>query len=416
MNKINIGFIGCGGMAIAHCNSLKLLWEAGCREFSVIAVCDIIENKAEDMAERFAGFTGHKPNVYTDAKTMLDAEKELQTVLVITPHNDHHISACMAMEAGVNVLIEKPLGITIRAAKLIMASAEKTGKLLHVAENYRMDVNERALNWAIKQDFIGTPRILNWVDVGERLWYWDWRDHLDISGGAWTFDGGVHHSDLFQYNIGTVKRVTAVMTSYENTRYAKYESISDYEQAKLNKRYAHFRQTRSLKPINPTTLEEPIEATVEDTTAAILEFDNGVIGTWLVSRAAPGTVDRSNVIYGSKGAIYWGDGIYNNHHEQIYTKDSLAKAFLESLTPDEKENFFPYGVMDTLSVEWKQHFDALNGISEPEVTAQIGLNAMAIPMAIYESAAIGAPVMVEDILNMKIETYQKQLNDIWSIK
>ena len=416
MNKINIGFIGCGGMATAHCDSLKKLWEAGCREFNVIAVCDIVESKAIEMSERFKQFTSIAPSVYTDARSMFNTETGLNSVLIATPHNDHHVSACMAMEANVNVLIEKPLGITIRAANQIISCADKTGKLLHVAENYRMHVDERALHWAIKQGFIGTPRILNWVDVGERLWYWDWRDHLDISGGAWTFDGGVHHSDLFQYNIGSVKRVSAVMSTYDNIRFAKYDSISDYEQAKLDKRYAHFRKTRSLKPINTTTLEEPIEATVEDTTAAILEFDNGVIGTWLVSRAAPGKLDRSNVIYGSKGAIYWGDGIYNNHHEQIYTKDSLAEAFLNSLSPDEKEVFFPYGVMDTLSVEWAQHFNALNNIREVEVTAEVGLNAMAIPMAIYESAATGTPVLVEDILNMKIEKYQKQINDLWSIK
>ena len=410
MNIINIGFIGCGGMAGEHCKALQVLWEAGCREFKIIAVCDIVEHKAVDMSKRFGKFTGYIPAVYTDASTMLKEEKNLQSVLVITPHDDHHISACLALEAGVNVLIEKPLGITIRAAKKIMACASVAGKLLHVAENYRMDLNERAINWAVKKGFIGTPRILNWLDVGERMWYWDWRDHLDIAGGAWTFDGGVHHSDLFQYNLGAVKRVTAVMSTYETLRYAKYDSISDYEQAKLDKRYAHFRKTRSLKPIDPATLEEPVEATVEDTTAAILEFESGVIGTWLVSRAAPGKVDRSNVIYGSEGAVFWGDGVYNNRQEQVYTSQALGAAFLESLSPDEKEILFPYDIRNSLAIEWKQHLNALNGIRDVEVTAEIGLNAMAVPMAIYESATINAPVLIEDVLNLKVEKYQEQLN------
>jgi len=415
MNIINIAFIGCGSMAGAHCNSLKVLWDAGFRDFKVVAVCDIVEERAIDMSGRFKEFTGYAPVVYTDAQTMFDNEPEIRSVLVITPHNDHHVSACIAMESGANVLIEKPIGITVRAAKIIMACAEKTGKLLHVAENYRMDINERALHWAISEGFIGTPRILNWIDVGERLWYWDWRDHLDISGGAWTFDGGVHHSDLFQYNLGSIKRVTAVMNTYETMRFASYESISDYEQAKLDKKYAHFRKTRSLKPIDPATLKEPVEATVEDTTAAILEFDSGVIGTWLVSRAAPGKVDRSNVIYGSKGAAFWGDGIYNSSQEQIYTKESLAEAFMESLSAEEKEIFFPYGVMDSLSIEWMQHFNALNGIRPVEVTAEVGLNAMLIPMAIYESAFTGVPVLVDDVLNLKIEKYQEEINKLCGI-
>ena len=254
MGITNIAFIGCGGMAGAHRESLKKLWQAGCREFNVVAVCDIVEPKAADMSKQIEEFTGHAPAVYTDAATMLEKEKEIQSVFVVTPHNNHHVSACMALEAGKNVLIEKPLGITVRAAKLIMDCAEKSGKLLHVAENYRMDVHERALHWSVKRGDIGAPRILNWLDVGERKWYWDWRDHLDISGGAWTFDGGVHHSDLFQYNLGGIKRVTAVMNTYDNLRYAKYESISDYEQAKLDKRSAHFRKTRSLNPIDPSTL------------------------------------------------------------------------------------------------------------------------------------------------------------------
>ena len=412
MEHINIAFIGCGGMAGVHCASLGKLWKAGCRGFKAVAVCDIIESKAVDMSNKFKESTGHTPAVYTDALTMFNNEKDLTTVLIATPHSDHHISACMAIEAGVNVLIEKPLGITIRAAKKIIECAKKHNILLHVAENYRMDVNERALHWAIKQGMIGTPRILNWVDTGERKWYWDWRDHIDLSGGAWTFDGGVHHSDLFQYNFGSIKRVTAVMKSYDNTRYAYYQSMSDYEQAKKDKRSAHFRKTRSLKPIDPATLSEPVEATVEDTTAAILEFDSGVIGTWLVSRAAPGKEDRTNIIYGSEGAIVWGDGVYNNRQEQVYTKESLAAAFLESLTSDEKEILFPYGIMDSLSIEWKQHLDALGGIRPVEVTAEVGLNAMAVPIAIYESAFSGEPVYIEDILNLKVENYQKQINKI----
>ena len=412
MSCINIAFIGCGGMAGVHCNSLKKLWEAGCRDFNVIAVCDIVESKAIAMSERFKEFLDFTPVIYTDASTLINNEKDLKTAFICTPHSDHHISACMAIEAGVNVFIEKPLGITIRAAKKIIECAKKHNILLHVAENYRMDINERALHWAIKQGFIGTPRILNWVDTGERKWYWDWRDYIDIAGGAWTFDGGVHHSDLFQYNFGSVKRVTAVMKSFDNMRYAHYQSISDYEQAKKDKRYAHFRKTRSLKTIDPDTLSEPIEATVEDTTAAILEFESGAIGTWLVSRAAPGREDRTNMIYGSQGAILWGGGVYNDRQEQIYTKESLAEAFLGSLSADEKELLFPYGVMDTLSIEWKQHFDAINGIRPVEVTAEVGLNAMAVPLAIYESAFSGEPVFVDDVLSLKVEKYQEQINKV----
>ena len=412
MKKTVCAFIGCGGMAGAHRDSLVKLWQAGCRDFDIAACCDIVKERAEKFADVFAGILGHKPRVYDDVEVMLKNEKELDSVAVFTPHINHHTSAILAMDAGINVLTEKPLGFTLRAATTMMDKAKEKGLLLHVLENYRLDPAERSINWAIKKGMIGQPRMLLWMDIGERKWYWDWRDHKDIAAGAWTLDGGVHHSDLFQYNLGDIRKVSAVMASYDSTRYAKYNSMDDYEQAVLEKRYAYFRKTRSLKAVDPTTLQQPVEATVEDTTSAILEFENGVIGTWVVSRSAPGKVDRSNVIYGSEGSMYWGEGIYNNRQELALPLDELKKQFMAQLNDDEKHILFPYGVTDTLAIEWKQHFDAIAGVRPVEVTSMVGYKAMAIPMAIYESATIGESVLVRDVMDLKVEAYQGPLNQI----
>lgn len=415
MRKTVCAFIGCGSMAGAHCDSLIKLWQAGYHDFDIAACCDIVKPRAEAFAQKFETILGHKPRVYDDAETMLKNEKGLDSVSIFTPHINHHTSAMMAMEAGVNVMTEKPIGLTLRAATMMMDKAAETKKLLHVFENYRLAPEERAIHWAIGRGMIGQPRMLVWLDVGERKWYWDWRDHKDIAGGAWTFDGGVHHSDLFQYNLGDIRKVSAVMASYDSTRYAKYDSMDDYERAVLEKRYAYFRKTRSLKAVDPATLEQPVEATVEDTTSAILEFENGVIGTWVVCRSAPGRVDRSNVIYGSEGAMFWGEGIYNSRQELALPLDALVKQFRAQLSDEEQEIYFPHGVTDTLAIEWKQHFDAISGIRPVEVTAMTGYKAMAIPMAIYESATIGAPVLVQDVMDLKVEAYQAPLNKIAGI-
>ena len=249
MKKTVCAFIGCGGMAGAHRDSLVKLWQAGCRDFDIAACCDIVKERAEKFADVFAGILGHKPRVYDDVEVMLKNEKELDSVAIFTPHINHHTSAMLAMDAGVNVLTEKPLGFTLRAATVMMDKAKEKGLLLHVLENYRLAPAERSINWAIKKGMIGQPRMLLWMDIGERKWYWDWRDHKDIAAGAWTLDGGVHHSDLFQYNLGDIRKVSAVMASYDTTRYAKYNSMDDYEQAVLEKRYAYFRKTRSLKAL-----------------------------------------------------------------------------------------------------------------------------------------------------------------------
>lgn len=67
------------------------------------------------------------------------------------------------------------------------------------------------------------------------------------------------------------------------------------------------------------------------------------------------------------------------------------------------------------STSWKQHFDAINGVRPVEVTAMVGYKAMAVPMAIYESATIGAPVLVKDVMDLKVEAYQEPLNKLAGI-
>jgi len=57
----------------------------------------------------------------------------------------------------------------------------------------------------------------------------------------------------------------------------------------------------------------------------------------------------------------------------------------------------------------------LNGLRKVEVDAMTGYKAMAIPMAIYEAATIGAPVLVQDVMNLKVEVYQGPLNKIAGI-
>ncbi|OQA67361.1 MAG: hypothetical protein BWY37_01223 [Firmicutes bacterium ADurb.Bin262] len=126
-------------------------------------------------------------------------------------------------------------------------------------------------------------------------------------------------------------------------------------------------------------------------------------------------MDRSNVIYGSEGAAFWGEGIYNGKQKLVYPLNDLYEAFIETLSEEEKDIYFPYGLQDTLAIEWKQHFDALNGLRQVEVDAMTGYKAMGVPMAIYESATLGEPVLMKDVMDLKIEAYQGPLNRLAGI-
>lgn len=253
------------------------------------------------------------------------------------------------------------------------------------------------------------------LDVGERQWYWDWRDHKFIAGGGWTLDGGVHFADLWINILGDVERVTAIQKTFSTTRYKQY-AIDEQARRAMEKRMKSDRKTRSLLPANPDTFGEPVEADVEDTTSATLEFASGVIGTWLVSRAAPGKASREITLHGTDGSITWNEGIMDYRGEMALSQQALTQRYLDSLTPEEKEHIFPLGLTDTLAVEWRYFAEALLRGRPLEVDGWVGYRAMALPMAVYESAALGGrPVSMQDVLDLSIENYQRPINEALEI-
>ncbi len=378
MERVNFAFIGCGSIANAHLKGLKLLWENNIRTFEVLAVCDIDIERAQRMAEGVSSFQSYKPRVYTEVDEMLEKESELQAVDICTTHKEHHTVAIKCLSAKKHVTIEKPLALTIRYGRMILESAEKNKCILQVAENYRRALSERTINWAINSGRIGIPKMLFWLDIFNRPWYWGWRDHKDIAGGGWTLDGGVHFADLFRYHIGEVEELYAIAKTYNPIRYKDGENLTD-----------------------------PVVIDVEDTTMAILSFKNGVTGTWVLTNSAPGKEERLRAIYGDKGSIVWGEGLYVG--DRYIPLEELEREYWNNLSGDEKERLFPAGIKDTIAIELKEFFDAILGKGEIETAGIVGLKDEAISMAVYESSWINAPVKIEDIEECRIENYQKTL-------
>lgn len=411
MKKMNIAFIGCGGMGGAHLNALKEMYDKGYDDFEIVAFCDIKKEHAEKFAEDYKAHTSKEVPVIVGVDSLLESDIEFDAVAIQVPHSEHHKEILKLIAAGKHVMTEKPLGITLRPAKMIMDAAEDAGIILKVAENYRLSPNERAIAWAIKEKMIGEPRIMYMFDIGERQWYWDWRDHLDVSGGAWTVDGGVHFADLWINALGDIKTVRALSKTYSTKRYKKYQ-VDDETKAIMAENMKNYRKTRSLLPANPDSYFEPIEADVEDTTTAILEFENGVLGTWLVSRAAPGKPSREITVHGTLGSITWEQGIMNYRGEVVISQEELTQKYMESLSDDEKEYLFPKGITDTITIEWRYFIEALTKGRALEVNGMVGYKAMAVPMAVYESAARnGEAVEMEDMLALKVEDYQGPINE-----
>ena len=408
MSEIRIAVVGCGGIFNDHWNAYLQQFEKGFNDFEIVAFCDIVKERAEAFADKWNKAKGTKPAVFASVEELLASGVEFEVAEVQVPHNVHHSVEITLMKAGKHIMTEKPLGMTMRAAKLMMDCARENNVTLKVMENYRYDSRERAAAWAVRSGMIGTPRTLTMLDTGIRQWYWDWRDHKNIAGGCWTLDGGIHFADLWMNILGPVKSVQAVSAAYDTTRYKSYDKTEERQDFK-------YRNTRSLLKVNPDTFGEPIESDLEDTTSAVLEFECGVIGTWLVSRSSTGFNERKIVIAGSRGALEWGEGIKDYTGETVIGWDELEKMYFDSLTDEEKEFFFPGGLSHTIALEQREFFDFYNGKRELEVTDETGYLDLAVPYAVYESAATGRKISIADVMALREETYQKALNDSMGI-
>ncbi|HID55826.1 TPA: Gfo/Idh/MocA family oxidoreductase, partial [Candidatus Poribacteria bacterium] len=169
MEPIKIALIGCGGMSGAHMNAFRALWNKELKLFDIVATCDVVEERAQERAKQAEEFQGKKPSIFTDFQDMLDKIPDIEAVDICTLHSEHHSIAVPCLDAGKHVIIEKPLGITMRACKLMLDASVKAQRVLAVAENYRLSVHERMRRWAIQQGRIGKPRMFFWQDVGESL-------------------------------------------------------------------------------------------------------------------------------------------------------------------------------------------------------------------------------------------------------
>ena len=381
---LRIALVGCGGMMGSHLNNgFAPLWEAGYRGFEIVACCDTVRESAAKMAEDIGQWQGRTPNVHEDVTALLEGEKDLDAADISVVHRHHHTVAVPLLEAGKRVLIEKPLAFTLRAGKHMLDAAERSGVLLAVAENYRRSPVNRTVNWVIRSGRIGAPRQVYWMDVKDRPWYWGWRDHLDQAGGGWVLDGGVHFADLMRYHLGPVTRVTALSRQYDPTRYRDRKNMQD-----------------------------PVQATIEDTTLALLEFANGVTGVWAESIVSPGHRFGRQIIYGDRGSLDLGEGVLLRGEEEVTPLDALREAYLEQLSADERDRLFPLGRRHGVAQEIHEFVEACLHGSAVETDGLEGYRAQAVCMAVYESAALGGvPVEIEKVERLDVEAYQGPLNE-----
>ncbi len=144
--KVKVGIIGTGWIAEAHvCNYLR------CPDVEIVAAADLIPGKAEKFCKA-NGIDGIR--LYPDHKSMIDAE-ELDAVSVCTYNRAHAECAIYALEYGVNVLLEKPMCVTLDEAVAIAKAEKKSGKMLSNGFQPRFDENMKMLKAVVESGELG---------------------------------------------------------------------------------------------------------------------------------------------------------------------------------------------------------------------------------------------------------------------
>ena len=151
------------------------------------------------------------PSAYDDYTAMLDGE-DLDAVVIAAPNRHHLPMAAAAIERGLHVLCEKPLGMTSTEARRLAEAAERVGVITMVPFTYRNMPAIRYLRELVDDGYLGRPFHLDmryfarYLHDGEYLWRFD----LGEAGAGVAGDLGSHWMYLARSFFGEIAAVTAV--------------------------------------------------------------------------------------------------------------------------------------------------------------------------------------------------------------
>ncbi|MBN1573509.1 MAG: Gfo/Idh/MocA family oxidoreductase [Deltaproteobacteria bacterium] len=212
MDKINVGFIGCGVISNLHAPGYK-----NNKRANLYAVCDANPEVAEARKKEWKA-----KKAYTDYRELLD-DPEVDAVEIITPHKLHERMVIGALDAGKHVAVQKPMTISLKSADRMIRRANSSDKIFKVTDNYLTYPPIALAKKMIEAGDIGDPQIIRMKMVNSAYGGWDlptsaydWRFE-EYSEGRFseTYDHGHHEWATAWFLMGEVERVTAWIDSID---------------------------------------------------------------------------------------------------------------------------------------------------------------------------------------------------------
>jgi len=415
-----IALVGCGGMGRRHAHGyieLRKYFDT----VEMAAVCDVHEDVAATVADEINDETGVRPDIYTDFDEML-AQADIDGVAIVTSTPMHHRFAIKAMEAGLHVITEKPMGLTLKACRQMREVSSKTGKVMAIAENYRRDPMNRLTRALIEAGAIGTPYFTLDIGVGSSngavMHSTVWRAKKEQAGGA-PLDAGVHNADMMLYLLGGADTVFAEIAINEKQRTLR--PMSEVAPG-LAAMYSHRKE-------DGYSTGDKVEQTAADTAFGVIKFKSGAIGQLLMTDTSHGQSLGVTTISGSTGTMYRprsrsgesprivrGDGSVVTGDELLDLVPDWEIDDITSILWDGARRISSYEMefkaIDSkiLAYEYLDMVQAAETGGQPEVGPKEGMDALGLAYALMESGAKGAPVTVEDVVEGRESAFQDEID------
>jgi len=197
MERVRLGFIGCGNMARHH----GRIFASSVPEAEIVALCDPDES---NLAQFVTGcLPGQSPALFSDYRAML-AEVPLDGVMIVSPHAYHFAQAMDSISAGCHVLIEKPMVISTPDAQALIAHAEASRRVVSVAFPGPFTCEFQYIRDRIARGDLGEIYLITGVcsqDVIDKI-RGTWRIQRALAGGGNLYDSGAHMFNAMLYLTG----------------------------------------------------------------------------------------------------------------------------------------------------------------------------------------------------------------------
>lgn len=341
---MNYALIGCGRIATNH---IKAAVNNG---LNIVAVCDVKEEAMENLLAKHGLEKDASIKRYTDYKQML-AENEITLASIATESGIHAEIALYCIDRGVNVIIEKPMAMSIDDAEEIIRRSEEKNVKVSACHQNRFNVAVQQMRQALEAGRFGKLSHgsihVRWNRNQDYYTQAPWR-------GTWAQDGGclmnqcIHGIDLLRWMMGDeVEEVYGVTQ----------QQFHDYLEC-------------------------------EDIGMAVVKFKNGAVGTIEgTTNVYPKNLEETLYLFGENGTVKVGGTSTNNIDVWNFADESDADLKNKGLK-EETSNVYGNGHTSLFA----DVMDAIEHDRKPYVDAVAGRNALEMILAIYQSAATGKPV------------------------